>query len=124
MGRLPLHKELLLRGDRAVPQPLGIAACEQDLHGGEKGLVENLFLIGDELANAVRHLDRATLQFDNAYGDAVQVKDQVRPALVSATQSHFLGQRKIVVRPPRPFDEMHRLMWLPGSDLDRHAVTQ
>src|ERR1035441_10014225 len=89
--RLPFHKKLLPCGDRPVAQSLGIAAREHELYSGEKGLVENLLLIGNELANAVRHLDRAALQFDHGDGDAVQVEDEVRPALVPAAQGYFLG---------------------------------
>ena len=94
------------------------------MYGGEEGLVEDLFLIGNELTHAVGNFHGAALQLDHADGDAVQVKDQVRPALVTPAQGHFLGQCKVIVRPVIPFHEMYGLMWLPGSDLDLHAVTQ
>ena len=47
----------------------------------EEALVEDLLLVGDELAHAVGHLHRAALQFDHPDGDAVQVDDQVSEGL-------------------------------------------
>ena len=63
---LPLHEELLRRAGGAVAQPLRIAAREHELHRAEEALVEDLLLVGDELAHAVGHLHRAALQLDHA----------------------------------------------------------
>ena len=103
-----------------------IAAREYQLHRREKALVENLLLIGDELAHAVGDLNRTPLQFDNADGDAVQVEDDVRPALEAAAQSHFLGEGEVVfVNALRiPLHKMHRVVRFSGGDLNRDAVAQ
>jgi hypothetical protein len=41
--------------------------------------------------HAVGNFDRTPLQLDHGEGDAVEVKDKVRPPLVTAAQGHFLG---------------------------------
>jgi hypothetical protein len=47
---------------------LRIAAGQHELHGAEKALIEDLFLVGDELAHAVGHFHRAALQLDHHDG--------------------------------------------------------
>ena len=90
----------------------------------KEALVEYLLLVGDELAHAIRNLNRTALQFDDADGDAVQVKDDVGAPLVAAAQGHFLGQGKVVVLRVLPIHQMHRFVRLAGGDLHRHAVAQ
>ena len=117
--RLPFDEELFARRRGAVAQPLRVAAREQQLHGGEERLVEDLFLVGDELAHAVGDLDRAALEFDHRDGDAVEVEHDVRPALVAALERHLLGEREVVLLRVLPVHQMHRLVRLPGGDLHR-----
>ena len=100
-------EELLRRAGGAVAQALRIAAREDQLHRAEEALVEDLFLVGDELAHAVGHFHRAALQFDHADGDAVQVKHQIRPALVAALERHLFGQGEVVLLRVLPVDQMH-----------------
>ncbi len=50
---LPLQEVLLRRADGAVPQPLGVVAGEDELHGGEEPLVELRLLVREALADAV-----------------------------------------------------------------------
>ena len=50
---LPLNKELFRGPGGAVAQALGVASRENKLNRAEKPLIENLFLVGDELAHAV-----------------------------------------------------------------------
>ena len=87
-------------------------------------MVENLLLVGDELAHAVGDLDRTALQLDDADGDAVQVKDEVGTPLVAAAQGHFLGEGEVVLLRVLPIHQMHRVVRLSGGDLHRHAVAQ
>ena len=122
--RLPFHEELLSRGDCAVAQPLRIAAREDELHRREEVFVENLLLVGDELAHAIAHLDRAAFQFDHPDGDAVQVDDQVGPALVTAAQGHFLGDGEVVASQgvPNPRDALSRAAARRRSARPRHSA--
>jgi hypothetical protein len=71
------HEELLRRAGGAVAQPLRVAARQHELHGAEEALVEDLFLVGDELAHAVGHLHRAALELDHRDGEAVEVEHDV-----------------------------------------------
>ena len=121
---LPFDKELFRRGDGAVAQPLGIAARKDELYRAEEALIENLFLVGDELAHAVGHFHGAAFQFDHADGDAVQVEDQVRPALIAAAQVTSSAKAKSFFSGMLPIDEMHCVVRLPGGDLHLHAVAQ
>ena len=121
---LPLHEELLRRAGGAVAQPLRVAARQQELHGAEEALVEDLFLVGDELAHAVGQLHRAALELDHRDGEAVEIEHDVRPALVAALQRHLLGQREVVLLRVLPVDQVHRLVRLARGDLHRHAVAQ
>ena len=121
---LPLDEELLRRAGGAVAQPLRIAPCQHQLHGAEEALVEDLFLVGDELAHAVGHLHRAALELDHRDGDAVEVEHDVRPPLVAALERHLLGEREVVLLRVLPVHQVHRLVRLAGGDLHRHAVAQ
>ena len=129
VGRLgvfvfPFDKELLRRASGAVAQPLRIAARQHQLHRAEKALVEDVFLVGDELAHAVGQLHRAALELDHRDGEAVEIEHDVRPPLVAARERHLLGQREIVLLRVRPVDQVHRLVRLPRGDLHRHTVAQ
>src|SRR5581483_2677219 len=97
--RLPLDEMLLLRGDGAVAQALRAVAGEYELHRAEELLVENLLLVGDQLAHAVGDLDRAAFELDHRDGDAVEVEHDVRSAFMPAAQRHLLGEGEVV--PPR-----------------------
>src|SRR5262249_42187720 len=83
--RLPLHEELLSRGNGAVTKPLRIAARKEQLCRREKSLVEDFFLIGNELAYPVPDFDRAALQLDYRDSDTVEIDDEIGSALVSST---------------------------------------
>src|SRR6266511_2242028 len=50
---LPLQEVLLFGTDRAVQQPFGIVAREDELHSAEEPFVEFRPLVGDALADAV-----------------------------------------------------------------------
>ena len=56
LAALPLHEELFGRTHGAVVQSLRVIPGEQQLRGGEEPLVEDVFLIRDQLPNAVGHL--------------------------------------------------------------------
>jgi len=60
----PREEILLFGANGAVLQAFGIVAGEDDLHRGEKPLVELLLLIGEELADAVADGGMAVLQLD------------------------------------------------------------
>ena len=121
---LPLHEELLRRAGGAVAQSLRVAARQHELHGAEEALVEDLFLVGDELAHAVGQLHRAALELDHRDGEAVEIEHDVWPALIAALQRHLFGQREVVLLRVLPVDQVHRLVRLTRSDLHRHAVAQ
>jgi len=120
----PLHEELFRRTGGAVAEPLRVAAGEYMLHGAEEVLVEDLFLVGNELAHAVANLHRAALQLDHRDGDAVEIEHNVRPALVASLQRHLFGQREVVFLRVLPVDQVHRFVGLARGDLYRHAVAQ
>ena len=120
----PLDEKLFRRADRAVAQPLGVTAGEQELHRAEKPLVEDLLLVGLELAHPVGHLHRAALEFQHRDGQAVQVEDDVRPPLQVAAQGHLLGQGEVVCLRMVPVDQVHGLVRPAHGHLHRYAVAQ
>jgi hypothetical protein len=113
--RLQVDEELLARRHRAVAKALGIAAREQQLRRREEWKVEDLLLVGDELANAVGDLNRGAFEFDHRHGDAVQVKDDIGPALIAAVERHLLGERAIVSLRVLPVDQMHAVVGRPAA---------
>jgi len=117
--RLPLHEMLLFCRDGAVAQPLRVVAGEQELDAAEEVLVENLLLVGDQLAHAVGDLDRAALEFDHRDGDAVEVEHDIRPPLMPATQRHLLGEGEVVAVGVGPVNQMHRLVRTAGRQRHR-----
>lgn len=80
----PLNEELLGSAGGAVTKPLGIAARKNELHRTKKALVEDLFLIGDQLANAIGHFHRAAFEFNHADGDTVDVQNKIGPSFIAA----------------------------------------
>ena len=80
---LPRHKKLLGRASGTHAQALRVIACQHHLHGAEKTYVENLFLVGDELAHAVSQFYRAALELKHHHGDAVDVEHNIWPPLVA-----------------------------------------
>jgi len=120
----PLDEKLFRRADGAVAQPLGVAAGEQELHRAEKPLVEDLLLVGLELAHPVGHLHRTALEFKHRDGQAVQVEDDVRPPLQAAAQGHLLGQGEVVCLRMVPVDQMHGFVRPAHGHLHRYAVAQ
>ena len=125
---LPFHKKLLRRARGAVAQALAVAARQHQLHGAEEAQVEDGFLVGDELPNAIGRVHRTALQLHHHHGNAIHVQHDVGPTLVPARTAHiqgdFLRQRKVVLCRGFPVDQMHRLMRRPRSHLHRHAVAQ
>src|SRR5690348_3483233 len=121
---LPLHEELFRRAGRSVAQPLRVAAGEDKLHGAKERLVEDLFLICDELPDAVSDLHRAAFQLDYADRESVEIEHDVWPSFVATFQSHFFGEREVVLVQVLPIDEVHRLVGLARGGLHLYPVTQ
>ena len=90
----------------------------------EERLVEDLFLIRDELPDAVADLHRAAFQLDHADGKAVEIEYDVGSPFVAASQRHLFRQREVVFLGVVPVDEVHGLVGLTRGDLHRHAVAQ
>ncbi len=63
-----MEQKLFRRSGRAVSQALRIAARKNELNRGEKPFVEDFFLIGDQLPNAVGDFNRTTLQLNHSNG--------------------------------------------------------
>src|SRR5262249_7442757 len=116
---LPFHEELLGCARSAVTKPLRIAARQQKLHGAEEALIEDLLLIGNELAHPITDLDRAPLELDDCDRDAVEVEDNVGSPRVATFQRHFLSQREVVPVRVLPIDQVNVVGWLPGTNLHR-----
>ena len=121
---LPVHEELLRCARCSVTKPLRVAAGEEELGRAEERLVEDLFLIRDELPDPIADLHRASFQLDHADGKAVEIEHDVRPPFVAPLQRHLFGQREVVLLRVLPVNEVHRLVGLTRSDLYRHAVAQ
>lgn len=64
MLRFPGDKLFCVGSDRAVIEPLGVVACEDELDGAEEAFVEDGFLVADQLLNAVADIDGAAFEFD------------------------------------------------------------
>ena len=81
-GSSSFHSTKNCSGVPVVPvrSPWESLPAEHELHGAEETLVEDLFLVGDQLPDAVRQLDRAALQLDHREGKAVDVEHQVPAA--------------------------------------------
>ena len=88
---LPLHIKLLRRARRAVTQALRVVARQGQLHRAEKALVKDRLLVGDELANAVSHLDRTAFELQHHHGHAVDVEHHVGATLVPTFERDLLG---------------------------------
>ncbi|MCY1301762.1 hypothetical protein D9M70_513940 [compost metagenome] len=101
-----------------------IAAGEHQLYRAEEALVEDFFLVGDELAHPVGHFHRTALEFQHRDGDAVYVQHDVRAALVAPFERHLLGQGKIVLVGAGPIDQMHLVVGPTGCHLHIHPVAQ
>ena len=121
---LPLHEELLRRAGGAVAQALRIAARQHQLHRAEEALVEDLFLIGNELAHAVGQLHRAAFELDHRDGDPVHIEHDVGPPLVSALERHLLGQREVVLLRVLPIDQINVVVRLAGRNLHLNWIAQ
>jgi len=91
---------------------------------GKNPFVEDLLLVGDELAHPVGDLHRAALEFQHDDGDAVQVENKVGPAFVAASQRHLLGEGKVVVLRVFPIHQMDLLVGPACGDLHRDAVAE
>ena len=119
-----IDEELLGRTGGAVAQSLRIARGQQQLRGAEEPLVEDLFLIGDELSDTVGHFHRAALELHHRDRDAVQVQHDIRTSLVASLERHFLGQPEIVALRVLPVNQVHRVVRLACRDLHLYAVAQ
>jgi hypothetical protein len=104
--------------------PLGITAREKELHGREEALVEDLLLIGDELAHAIGDVHRAALELDHADREAVEVEDKIRAALVGRPAGSPPRRGKVVGLRVLPIHQVHPVVGLAGRELHRDTVPQ
>ena len=92
--RFPLHEKLLVVPDRAVVKSLGVVACKDELYSGKETFIENLFLVGDELAHAITDANGTAFEFDYANGETVKVQNNIRAAFMPSFKGDFFGKGK------------------------------
>ncbi len=116
------------RLDGAVAQPLGIVPRHDDLHGGEKVLDEDFFLVVQVLLDALSHGNRRAFQLQHAERDAVDVQHHVGlfgvRFGVGRRDGDFLGNREVVSLGPLPVDEPDGFRVLTNIRLDLHAIAE
>ena len=106
---------------RAVTHPLGVVARQHKTNGGKKLHDHIRALIGQVLANAFGHGNRAALELHHYKSDAVDVQHQIR-ALVF--DGHFLCNIKVILQRMLPINKLDSHLVLTGGLADLDAIAQ
>ena len=105
----------------AVAESLWIITGQNEPYGGEELHDHIRTLVGQILADALRHGNRATLQLDDGKSDAVDVQHQIR-ALVF--DSDFLSNVKVIFQRMLPIHKLDGGFMLADRLADLDAVAK
>ena len=104
-----------------VTSPLRIIA-RQDQPNGGKELHDHVWaLVGQVLADTLRHGNRAAFQFDDSKSDAVDVQHQIRALVLDGD---FLGDVKIIFQRMLPVHKLDCNLMLADRLADLHPIAQ
>ena len=105
----------------AITRPLRIIA-RQDKPNGGKELHDHVWaLVGQVLADTLRHGNRAALQFDDSKSDAVDVQHQIRALVLDGD---FLGDVKIIFQRMLPVHKLDCSLMLADRLADLDPIAQ
>ena len=112
---------LFRRASGAVTCPFRIIACQDKPNGGKELHNHIRALVGQVLADALRHGNCAALQLDDSKSDAVDVQHQIR-ALVF--DGYFFGNVKIIFQRMLPIHKLDGNLMLADRFADLDAIAQ
>ena len=116
------RKIILFRSaSSAVTCPFRIIACQDKPNGGKELHNHIRALVGQVLADALRHGNCAALQLNDGKSDAVDVQHQIRALVLDG---YFLSDVKIIFKGMLPIHKLDGGFMLADRLADLDAVAQ
>ena len=104
-----------------VTSPLRVIASQDKPNSGKELHDHIRALICQVLANALRHGNRAALQFDDGKGDAVDVQHQIRTFMLDG---YFFGNVKVIFQRMLPVHKLYGNFMLADRLADLDPIAQ